>query len=123
MSNGRRYGAHENRGAGGARGEIWAVAARSAGRLLAALRALCGEGTVAAQPARRAARRGQIVGGDGGLFRATESAEMAFGYFWQSAHHVIAGLDPAIHPSSRKDGCPGHRRAKRRRSSNGYARA
>ena len=36
---------------------------------------------------------------------------------------VIAGLDPAIHGAVRPHGCAGHRRAKRRRSSNGYARA
>jgi len=39
---------------------------------------------------------------------------------------VIAGLDPAIHHFGNnvalKDGWPGHRQAKRRRSSNGYAR-
>jgi len=40
---------------------------------------------------------------------------------------VMAGLVPAIHDFSTvtasRRGCPRHRRAKRRRSSNGYARA
>jgi hypothetical protein len=36
------------------------------------------------------------------------------------SHVVIAGLDPAIH-AALQHGPPGHRRAKRRRSLNGYA--
>ena len=41
MPDRRRHGADEDRGAGGARGEARPVAARPAGRLSAALRALC----------------------------------------------------------------------------------
>ena len=70
MPDRRRHGAHEDRGAGGARGEIRAVAARPAGRLSAALCALCGEAAVADEPARRAARRGEVVGGDRRVQRA-----------------------------------------------------
>ena len=63
MPDRRRHGADEDRGAGGARGEIRAVAARPAGGLPAALRALCGAGAVAVEsratrfPARRNCRR------------------------------------------------------------------
>ncbi len=81
MPDRRRHGADEDRGAGGARGEIRAVAARPAGRLSAALRALCGEGAVAAESARRAAGRGEVVGGRGGLQRAALAAAMALGCF------------------------------------------
>ena len=66
---------------------------------------LCGEGAVAAEFARHAARRGEVVGGDGGLQRAAEPAEMALGHV-QRRRRVIAGLDPAIHRSSRTAGCP-----------------
>ncbi len=57
------------------------LAARPPRRLSAALRALCGEGAVAAQSARRAARRGEIVGSDRRLFGAAPPAAVAGGYF------------------------------------------
>ena len=52
MPDRRRHGAHEDRGAGGARRQARPLAARPAGRLSAALRALCRALAVAAQSAR-----------------------------------------------------------------------
>ena len=57
MPDRRRHGAHEDRGAGRARGEVRAVAARPAGRLSAALCAVCGADAVAAELARHDAGR------------------------------------------------------------------
>ena len=102
MPDRRRHGAHEDRGAGGARGEVRPVAARPAGRLSAALRALCGEGAVAAELARHAARRGEVVGGDRGLQRAAFAAALALGYFLRR---------PASSPE-----CPASTSAARRQS-------
>ncbi len=61
----------------GARGEIRPYAARSAGRLSAALRALRGAAALAPQFARCRSRRGEIVRGGGGVQRAAELAEVA----------------------------------------------
>ena len=52
---------------------------------------LCGEGAVAAQSARRAARRGEVVGGDRGLQRAAQLAALALGCF-RSRHAELPGI-------------------------------
>ena len=56
MPDRRRHGAHEDRGAGRAREEIWIVVARPAGRLSAALCAVRGAHSLAAQCARTRCR-------------------------------------------------------------------
>ena len=61
MSNRRRHGAHEDRGAGGARRQARLFAARPAGRLAAALRARGGEAGVAGQSARPLADAAQAL--------------------------------------------------------------
>ena len=58
MPDRRRHGAHEDRGAGGAHREARAFAARPAGRLSAALRAVGGAASGAVQPARQDAGAG-----------------------------------------------------------------
>ena len=62
-------------------GKIRPVAARPAGRLSAALCALCGAAALAPQSARRRSRRGETVGSHRRLFRAAQLAEMAGGLF------------------------------------------
>ena len=57
MPDRRRHGAHEDRGAGGARQETRPLVARPAGRLSAALRALRGAASRGCSTARNAARR------------------------------------------------------------------
>ncbi len=54
--------------------------------------------------ARHVSRRGEIVGGDRGFQRAAIAAALALGCF-RRPRRVIAGLDPAIHRSSRTAGC------------------
>ena len=75
----RRHGADEDRGAGGARGEIRPVAARPAGRLSAALCAVRRESAVADERARRTARIGGTVGAACRLQPAAKAATMAAG--------------------------------------------
>ena len=80
MPDRRRHGAHEDRGAGGARGQAWPLAARPAGRLSAALRALCRALAVARQSARPRSNVAQSVRAGRRLFGAAQPAEMARGH-------------------------------------------
>ena len=77
MPDRRRHGAHEDRGAGGARGQARALAARPAGRLSAALCALCGEAAVAVERARRMPGMARLSERVAGFSAQTQPAEMA----------------------------------------------
>ena len=93
MPDRRRHGADEDRGAGGARGEARSVAARPAGGISAALRALCGEAVMADEFARRAAGCGEIVGGCCRFQRKALAAEMAIRCFrrrrWRNSRRSL----------------------------------
>ena len=80
MPDRRRHGAHENRGFGGPCGEVRAFAARQAGRLPAALRALRRALASSLQYAQRKRAVSQGVGGCRRVFLAAQPAEMAKRY-------------------------------------------
>ena len=77
MPDRRRYGADEDRGAGGEDGEAWPLAARPAGGISAALCAICRQAVVADEPARHSAGGCEVVGSGCGIQRTTLIAEMA----------------------------------------------
>ena len=81
MPDRRRHGAHEDRSAAGAQRKARSVAARPAGRLSAALCALCGEAAWLMNLRDAIARRGEILRSGGRLQRAAQLAEVACGYF------------------------------------------
>ena len=79
MPDRRRHGAHEDRGAGRARREAWAVVARPADRLDAALCALCGDDAVGVQCARQVSAAREAVRAARRLQHAAHAAAVAQG--------------------------------------------
>ena len=79
VSDRRRHGAHEDRSAGDPGRTARALAARSAGRVSAAIRALRGASVVALELARYCSRCGEAVRGDDRIQCAAKSAALALG--------------------------------------------
>src|SRR5262245_23794505 len=77
MPDRRRRGAHEDRGASGARGEARPLAARPPDRIFTALRAARGQMAEARQLAQRRGAPAAMVGTVRGLERAAEPAALA----------------------------------------------
>src|SRR5207253_11309750 len=73
-----RHRAHEDRGASGAAGQAWALAARPTDWILASLRAARGQMAKTRQHAQRRAASAAMVGAIRGAERATRLAAMAF---------------------------------------------